>query len=55
MIKLSAIGQQAASMDEEDNQHAMKPAQQGLSDDIPLSRLNRVRLMWENLTMPRVL
>ena len=48
MIELSAIGQQATSMDEEDNQHTMKRfAQQGLSDDIPLSRLDRVRLMWE--------
>ena len=47
MIELSVIGQQATSMDEEDNQHAMKLAQQGLSDDIPLSRLDRVRLMWE--------
>jgi len=34
-------------MDKEDNEHAMKLAQQGRSDDIPLSRLDRVRLMWE--------
>ena len=47
MIELSVIGQQATSMDEEDNQHAMKLAQQGLSDDIPLSRLDRVRLRLE--------
>ena len=47
MIELSMIGQQAISMDEEDNQHAMKLAQQDLSDDIPLSRLDRVILMWE--------
>ena len=50
MIELSVIGQRATSMDEEDNQHAMnsmKLAQRGLSDDIPLSRLDRVRLMWE--------
>jgi hypothetical protein len=47
MIELSVIGQQAKSMDEEDNQHAMMLAQQGRSDDIPLSRLDRVRLMWE--------
>ena len=47
MIELSVIGQQAKSMDEEDNQHAMNLAQQGRSDDIPLSRLDRVRLMWE--------
>jgi len=47
MIELSVIGQQAQSMDEEDNQHAMKLAQQGRSDDIPLSRLDRVILMWE--------
>ena len=47
MIELSIIGQQAKSMEEEDNQHAMKLAQQGLSDDIPLSRLDRVRLLWE--------
>jgi hypothetical protein len=45
MIELSVIGQQAKSMDEEDNQDAMKLAQQGRSDDIPLSRLDRVRLM----------
>jgi len=44
MIKLSVVGQQAKSMDEEDNQHAMK---QGHSDGIPLSRLDRIRLMWE--------
>ena len=48
MVELSAIGKQAKSMDEEDNQYAMKLAQQGRSDDIPLSRLDRVRLMWEN-------
>ena len=48
MIELSAIGKQAKSMDEEDNQYAMKLVQQGRSDDIPLSRLDRVRLMWEN-------
>ena len=47
MMELSVIGQQAKSMDEEDNQHAMNLAQQGRSDDIPLSRLDRVRLMWE--------
>jgi hypothetical protein len=47
MIELSAIGQQAKLMDDEDNQHAMNLAQQGRSDDIPLSRLDRVRLMWE--------
>jgi hypothetical protein len=47
MIELSAIGQQARTMDEEDNQIAMKLVQQGRSDDIPLSRLDRVRLMWE--------
>ena len=47
MIELSAIGKQAKSMDEEDNQYAMKLAQQGRSDDIPLSRLDRVRLVWE--------
>ena len=47
MVELSAIGRQAKSMDEEDNQYAMKLAQQGRSDDIPLSRLDRVRLMWE--------
>ena len=48
MVELSVIGQQAKSMDEEDNQHAMKLAQQGRSDDIPpLTRLDRVRLMWE--------
>ena len=47
MIELSVIGQQAKSMDEEDNQHAMKLAEQGRSDDIPLSRLDRVRLVWE--------
>jgi hypothetical protein len=47
MIELSVIGKQAQSMDEEDNEHAMKLAQQGRSDDIPLSRLDRVRLMWE--------
>ena len=47
MIELSVIGQQAKSMDEEDNEYAMKLAQQGRSDDIPLSRLDRVRLMWE--------
>ena len=49
MIELSVIGQQATSIDdsEEDNKHAMKLAQQGLSDDIPLSRRDRVRLMWE--------
>jgi hypothetical protein len=35
MIELSVIGQQAKSMDEEDNQHATKLAQQGRSD-IPL-------------------
>ena len=46
MIELSAISQQATSMDEE-NQHAMKLTQQGLSDDIPLSRLDRVRLIRE--------
>ena len=34
MIELSVIGQQATSMDEEDNQHAMRLAQQGLSDNI---------------------
>ena len=44
MIELSAIGQRATSMDEEDNQHAIKLAQ---NDDISLSRLDRVRLMWE--------
>ena len=44
MIELSVIGQQATSIDdsEEDNKHAMKLAQQGLSDDIPLSRLDRL-------------
>ena len=47
MIELSVIGQQAKLMDEEDNQYAMKLAEQGRSDDIPLSRLDRVRLMWE--------
>jgi hypothetical protein len=47
MIELSVIGQQARSMDEEDNQHAVKLAQQGRSDDIPLSRFGRVRSMWE--------
>ena len=47
MIELSVIGKQAKSMDEEDNQYAMKLAQQGRSDDIPLSRLDRVRLVWE--------
>ena len=47
MIELSAIGKQAKSMDDEDNQHAMILAQQGRSDDIPLSRLDRVRLLWE--------
>ena len=47
MIELSTIGKQAKGMEEEDNQHAMKLAQQGRSDDIPLSRLDRVRLMWE--------
>jgi hypothetical protein len=46
MIELSVIGQQAKSMDEEDNQYAMELAQQGRID-IPLSRLDRVRLMWE--------
>ena len=34
-------------MDEEDNQNAMKLVQQGHSEDISLSRLDRVRLMWE--------
>jgi len=47
MIELAIIGEQAKSMDEEDNQYAMKLAQQGRSDQIPLSRLDRVRLMWE--------
>ena len=47
MIELSVIGEQAKMMDGEDNQVAMKLAQQGRSDDIPLSRLDRVRLMWE--------
>jgi hypothetical protein len=47
MVELSAIGQQAKSIDEEDNQRAMELAQQGRSDDIPLSRLDRVRLMLE--------
>ena len=47
MIELSAIGQQARTMDEEDNPTAMKLVQQGRRDDIPLSRLDRVTLMWE--------
>jgi hypothetical protein len=45
MLELSAIGQQAKMMDEEDNQNAMYLIQQGR--DIPLSRLDRVRSMWE--------
>ena len=45
MIELSAIGQQAKMMDEEDNQNAMDLIQQG--HDIPISRLDRVRSMWE--------
>ena len=48
MVELSAIGQQAKMMDEEDNENAIKLAQQGIEDTIPkLSRLDRVRLMWE--------
>ena len=47
MIELSAIGQQAKMMDEEDNQTVMKLVQQGRIGDIPLSRLDRVKLMWE--------
>ena len=40
------LSEQANSKDEEDNQHAMKLAQQDRSDDMPLSRLDRVRLDW---------
>jgi hypothetical protein len=47
MVELSMIGKQARVMDEEDNEHAMKLAEQGRSDDIPLSRLDRVKVMWE--------
>jgi len=47
MIELSAIGQQTKTMDEEDNEKAITLAQQGRDSDIPLSRLDRVRLMLE--------
>ena len=46
MMELSVIGQQAKAMDEEDNQNAMNLIQQGI-EDIPPSRLDRVRLLWE--------
>lgn len=46
MVELCAIGEQAKKMDEEDNEYLIKLVQQG-AQDIPVSRLDRVRLMWE--------
>ncbi|KAF8806925.1 hypothetical protein BYT27DRAFT_7167197 [Phlegmacium glaucopus] len=47
MVELGVIGREAKAMDEEDNENAMKLVQQGREDDIPLSRLDRVRMMLE--------
>lgn len=45
MAELAAIGHQAKAIEEEDNQTAMALAQHG--KDIPLSRLDRVKMMLE--------
>jgi len=45
MMELAGIGQSAKSMEEEDNEIAMNLAQEG--KDIPVSRLDRVRMMLE--------
>lgn len=45
MAELAAIGQQAKEIEEEDNKTAMDYAQRG--EDIPSSRMDRVRLMLE--------
>jgi len=45
MMELAAIGHQAKVIEEEDNQTAMALAQHG--KDIPLSRLDRVKMMLE--------
>jgi hypothetical protein len=45
MSELAAIGDQAKVIAEEDNQTAMILAQRG--EDIPLSRLDRVKMMLE--------
>ena len=45
MAELAAIGHQAKTIEEEDNQTAMALAQRG--KDIPLSRLDRVKMMLE--------
>jgi len=45
MMELAGIGQAAKAMEEEDNEIAMDLAQRG--KDIPLSRLDRVKMMLE--------
>ena len=45
MAELAAIGHQAKAVEEEDNNAAMKYAEQG--EDIPPSRMDRVKMMLE--------